>query len=479
MSAEGAAPTTTEKRTINPYRPFLSGRRTQTLGKGPTVTDHSEQTRAPGAPSSRPASPFRLNLEQQRKRAKDLQDALRKGSSDALLRFHRHHPKAERLSDAEANEALRSLNEAQLVIARELGLPSWPKLKAHILAMQRARHAIAHGDPAPDGDIETLHIRCGSDIKSTLDAAKFRGDFLEYSDALCQGPVVQGDDWLERRASFLMEAYGAVQGRTRVQINNQLKQAEAGLRNAAKKYERVVLWFEHDSYDQLVLVRCLAQLAEQPPHRLELISVNNYPGAARFIGLGQLPPEALRLLWQARQPVSHQQLVLGRSLWTMVCSANPTALAEAARSGTPELPDLAPALRRHCQELPWTTDGLGLTERLVLELLAERPRTVNDVFSALMLRREPLPWLGDLMLLWILENMKRVSQPVLIGTFEGEDRHWARERLTITELGRSVLAGQVDWLSLRPPTRWLGGVCVVAGSPCWRWDDQAGMVVLR
>jgi hypothetical protein len=143
------------------------------------------------------------------------------------------------------------------------------------------------------------------------------------------------------------------------------------------------------------------------------------------------------------------------------------------------LPYLARAVRRHCQELPWTSDGLGLTERLILELVAERPRRIGEVFRDLMHDREPLPWLGDLMLQSIIEAMKRAKQPVFTAAFEDADRSWYRERLTITPLGQAVLAGQVDWLSLLPPERWLGGVCIRGGEPCWRWDEQRSTTVLR
>ena len=137
------------------------------------------------------------------------------------------------------------------------------------------------------------------------------------------------------------------------------------------------------------------------------------------------------------------------------------------------LPQMARAIQRHCQELPWLQDGLSLTERLVMQLLAEEPRTAGEIYSALMREREPLPWLGDIMLLFILNSMRAATKPMFTGTFKGEQRQWLDELLTITDLGRAVLAGEVDWLSLSPPERWLGGVRVSAASPCWRWDEQA------
>jgi hypothetical protein len=44
---------------------------------------------------------------------------------------------------------------------------------------------------------------------------------------------------------------------------------------------------------------------------------------------------------------------------------------------------------------------------------------------------------------------------------------------TISETGRQVLAGRIDYLSLRPPDRWVGGV-VTDGQ--WRWDETAGRI---
>src|SRR4051812_29762 len=103
----------------------------------------------------------RLNLEQQKTRAKELRDATRAGEPEAVARVVRHHPKAEGVAAAEVPARLGRLSDAQLVIARELGLPSWPRLKAHIESLDRARRAIQSKAPPPDAERPTLHIRCG------------------------------------------------------------------------------------------------------------------------------------------------------------------------------------------------------------------------------------------------------------------------------------------------------------------------------
>jgi hypothetical protein len=282
---------------------------------------------------------------------------------------------------------------------------------------------------APDGDCGTLHVRCGSDIRQTLRDAGFTGDFLEYSNPYCQGPVPDSPDIQAIRGRFITDAYGGVLGVSETDIAEKLRIEESGLARAAAGYERVMLWFEHDSYDQLILARCLAQFHETgAPAVLELISINHFPGVERFIGLGQLPPEAFRVLWAERRAVSSSDLAIGKQAWDALRSGDPRALAVVAQSSIPGLPDLPRALRRHLQELPWTTDGLSLTERLILQILDAESVTIGQIFSRLMREIEPLPWLGDIMLLAIIETMAKAGakagEPVFMITGDSVDLKW-------------------------------------------------------
>jgi ankyrin repeat protein len=70
--------------------------------------------------ASLPAAP---SLEQLRKQAKDLLRAHRAGDASAAARVTAHHP--------HPDEPLK-LTGAQLVVAREHGFPSWPRLRAYV-----------------------------------------------------------------------------------------------------------------------------------------------------------------------------------------------------------------------------------------------------------------------------------------------------------------------------------------------------------
>ena len=42
------------------------------------------------------------------------------------------------------------------------------------------------------------------------------------------------------------------------------------------------------------------------------------------------------------------------------------------------------------------------------------------------------------------------------------------------DTGHAVLEGRRDWLAVRDPDRWLGGVHLEGGKPIWRWDPEKG-----
>ncbi len=71
------------------------------------------------------------------------------------------------------------------------------------------------------------------------------------------------------------------------------------LLQALQAGRQVVLWFEHDLYDQLQLLDILA-MAAAAGRAPELIVVGSFPGKPSFRGLGELTADQLQTLWPAR-----------------------------------------------------------------------------------------------------------------------------------------------------------------------------------
>tara|TARA_Y100000780_G_scaffold94093_1_gene85128 strand:- start:190 stop:1470 length:1281 start_codon:yes stop_codon:yes gene_type:complete len=412
-------------------------------------------TNAPRRSPKSPVSNGRLNLEQQRKRAKDLLKSLNAGDPDALQRVSQHLPPR--------SQALR-LADAQLVIAREAGFASWPRLKQHIDSISLANRQLQR---AGDQDRKTLHIRCGSDIQHSLRTAGLTGDFLEFSDPYCIGPLSDSEPQalLRERATFLADAFDLdpadALGRQQQSYGTLLK---------LDQYQRLVLWFEHDSYDQLILAYLLHRLHEQQPSaELQLIAVDQVPGVERFIGIGQLAPEVLSWLWPQRKQVKPGLLRLGSDVWHALCADDPSDLLALVKTGTPALPMMSKALERHLQQLPDVRDGLGRTERLILQILQRLgPLPAGRVFAELMMRDEPLPYLGDLMYWWLLQPLVGGATPLL--QIDNNAVDWPQRMLQLSPLGEAVLQGKADGFQARASGYHVGGVDLQQGSAHWRFD---------
>jgi len=80
-----------------------------------------------------------LNLQQQKKQARELLRAVRAGSADALARLRGRHLRWANVEDATVRQNV-ALHDAQFVIAREQGFASWTKLKAYAEPSPHARH---------------------------------------------------------------------------------------------------------------------------------------------------------------------------------------------------------------------------------------------------------------------------------------------------------------------------------------------------
>jgi hypothetical protein len=92
--------------------------------------------------------PDRPSLEQYKKQAKDLLRASLAGDPAALERIHRH-PRFRQLAPDQLSNQLPTLvlADAQLVLAREHGFPSWPQFAAHLETLRIIRSVEEIRDP--------------------------------------------------------------------------------------------------------------------------------------------------------------------------------------------------------------------------------------------------------------------------------------------------------------------------------------------
>jgi len=306
-----------------------------------------------------------------------------------------------------------------------------------------------------------LHVTNGDSTVETMERARIGGEALSWRDVLHEGPVpaLAPAELRAVRARYLA-TLGSGEGEGVAEVEAGLLVRDERLAVAIGEAEPVVLWFEHDLYDQLQLTQILAGLPDRPEH-VELICVGSFPGRPGFAGLGELEPAELASLWPTRTAVVPEHVHGARAAWDVFRGEDPRALARAAATPEERLPYLAPALRRMLEELPGVRDGLGRTERQLLEAVATGARTREQAFAGSMAAEEA-PFMGDTIAFDRLEALA----PLLVTSGP----------LELTDAGRDVLAGRADRVELLGFDRWIGGLHVRADGPLWRWDHGRGVL---
>ena len=265
-----------------------------------------------------------------------------------------------------------------------------------------------------------LHITNGDCAVAVLSQV-VQGPILPWRDVLHEGPVRAGlslEELSAERARFIADAgWGP-----HPEVLNSFQERDAAFRRAGQ-HDEIVLWFEHDLYDQLQLIQVLDGLAELRGPPISLVCEAEY--------LGNMAPERAAELFALRSPVMRRHLQEAQAAWAAFRSPDPLQI-------DPQKPRalafLGAALRRQLEEFPWTTDGLSRTERQIVQ--AQEDGALG--FAELLRRTQEEPaFMGDVVLRWHLERL---------------------------EQGRRF-------------PRWLGGYEVVDEKLCW--DPSAGRLARR
>lgn len=288
-----------------------------------------------------------------------------------------------------------------------------------------------------------LHLTNGDSAGGSLQLSGVPGRVVAWRDVLHEGPVPAGltlEAMSVVRARFLAdEGVGSL-----AELSASFSERDGALRSA----RQVVLWFEHDLYDQLQVLQILAVLAAEPGITAEMICIDAFPGIVPFHGLGQLTPQQLASLWPQRRPVTAEQRVLGASAWEAFTSPDPRALPALLATDLRALPFLGSALRRLLDDYPAAPTGLGRTERQLLQAIARGVCSFTELFRA-NAAAEEASFMGDTTVQSRLAALIHARTPLV-----------TPEPHTLTAAGQRVLAGEVDARQLNGIDRWIGGVHV-------------------
>ncbi|GIP38923.1 hypothetical protein J31TS4_22030 [Paenibacillus sp. J31TS4] len=322
----------------------------------------------------------------------------------------------------------------------------------------------------------SFHLTNGDHAAALLRASGLPGEVRAWRDMLDAGPLRPDPDeaLLHERARYFERTMGIPSELFLAGCREQELLLEKRVQTAS-----VTLWFEHDLYDQTMLLYLLHRLSRLagPDTDIGLIAIDRYPGVEPFLGLGQLTPAQLAGLWPRRVRLERAALALGSRLWQAYASPQPDALPPLLRGSLGELRLAGAALARHLERFPSVRDGLSRPERTALELLAAGETDAAAWFRAFT-DREPGYGLGDLAFWRLAEGLLAAQPEPLAAGVDGPVRlprfaepPPASLRLRLTPYARQVLDGRAQRLPASGTDRWLGG-CLLRGgeAPQWRWD---------
>ena len=257
-----------------------------------------------------------------------------------------------------------------------------------------------------------LHVANGTCTTSIIRAAGIPGLRSQWADVLNEGPVPGGltdEELVAVRERFLVGPDANLED----EHENSLRTWRAAI-DRHESYDEVILWFEHDLFDQLNLIQLLTWIRGRVPaaKTVSLVCIGSFPGRPAFKGLGELAPDELASLVETRRPVSEAQYALAERAWSAFRASDPEGLDRLWRSDLQALPFLSAALRRFLEEYPWTRDGLSRSERRLLELADPGPTDLIAAFPR-MSEGEKAYFITDGSIRSLVETLSRTTPALL------------------------------------------------------------------
>jgi hypothetical protein len=253
-----------------------------------------------------------------------------------------------------------------------------------------------------------------------------------------------------------------------------------GLIDLFERCEAIDLWIDPVPNAQLILIWLLDCLCPQQ----EIISKLRLVQADVRIGSH---PSAELIEWRIPAvKIRNDHLKTASAAWRSYRMPTPQAWFNLLSSDSSVLPRLRQAAVMLLEELPRRATGLGATEMRMLELISEGNAGPFDVFPGHEKRNERRVF-GYWEIGSLLDGMARCPAPTVSGLDEGpftlemhdaRSRHerYKQSRLSLTELGKAVLAGRDDFSRHNPIHRWWGGT-ELTNDRLWRWDPAKQTLV--
>lgn len=213
---------------------------------------------------------------------------------------------------------------------------------------------------------------------------------------------------------------------------------------------------------------------------------SNFVMRPLHMAIGDIDPRELARPYPFVSEIEPHDFKLASRAWRAYRAPTPQSWSDLFKTNLVALPQLSPCVTALLEELPGPASGLGATEKRMLQLVARGGVQPFDVFPGHQKRNERRVY-GYWEVGALLDGLARCERPAVAGLDEGpfsldmhndSDRHqrYKRSRLSLTEFGKAVLAGDEDFRRHNPIDRWWGGTHLTS-ERLWRWDRETFSVI--
>jgi hypothetical protein len=255
---------------------------------------------------------------------------------------------------------------------------------------------------------------------------------------------------------------------------------DLGLIDVCEGCETIELWVDPGPNAQLILVWLLDYLRpyEKIAPKLTLVQAD--------AAIGDHLPEAVATWRLPAVKIRNDHLEQASVAWRAYRAPTPQDWFDLLSRDLSILPRLWQAVVKLLEELPMRATGLGATEMRMLELVSAGNVSPFDVFPGYRksnARRVFEYWeTGSL-----LDGLAHGPAPAVSGLDEGPfteelhndaDRHarYKQSKLSLTALGKAVLAQSENFSRHNPIHRWWGGT-QLTNDNLWRWDPESRTLI--
>ena len=244
-------------------------------------------------------------------------------------------------------------------------------------------------------------------------------------------------------------------------------------------YEELILFFEHDLYDQLQVLQILDLIANNAvlPQRVTMAFPPNF--------IAYCEDEELQTAFENRKSVDDVVLQVGSEAWDVFTHEDPRRLGDLLKRDLAVLPHLRASLVRLAEEYPNSETELSRTETAILRAVENEPLKTGPLFRAVQ-NAEEAAFMGDWSFMLRLKELSAGVNPLLLRIDEGVESvvsgvsgedDLMRQTFGLSDAGRQVLNGSARKSEFLPFDHWIGGTHLTVAA-LWKWHAAEKRFIL-